>query len=211
MDTFTALKLLVLIFALPAQYYIAQNWSNDQHEQNQAIQSLFTSISSFKDSYLTPESWKKWYVSFVIEKPKAVYNKKFNKKDSGRTEQVSFTYDIAVDVLNFRKSSLYYGESSRVRSPRPSAVLFRVGQVVRHRRLGSYAVIIGWDETLQANPAQIDSDLIDFDGQFLIGGPYYLVLSDQKSDAKKKDKRAYYSQTDLELVHDVTVSASFNS
>ena len=174
MDTVTALKLLVLIFALPAQYYIAQNWSNDQHEQNQAIQSLFKSISSFKQNYLNAEQWKKWYVSFVVDRPKRLVLPKKNKNANNQQgdETLSFNYDIALDVLNFRKTSLYYGESSRTRSPRPSSVQFRVGQVVRNKRSpDSYGVIIGWDETLQANPAKLN-DFIDSEVRF-----HFLVQS----------------------------------
>lgn len=42
------------------------------------------------------------------------------------------------------------------RSPRPSKVLFRVGQVVRHKIKGFYGVIIGWDAT-----AQIERDAFE--------------------------------------------------
>ena len=36
------------------------------------------------------------------------------------------------------------------RSPRPSKVLYRVGQVIRHKRLNIRGVIIGWDENAKA-------------------------------------------------------------
>ncbi len=49
---------------------------------------------------------------------------------------------------------IYYSndniESSLTRSPRPSKVFYRVGQVVRHKILGYHGVIIGWDETIKS-------------------------------------------------------------
>ena len=37
MDRINLLKFLLLVFALPAQYFIANNWSNDSNEQNEAL------------------------------------------------------------------------------------------------------------------------------------------------------------------------------
>jgi hypothetical protein len=37
MDGVNLLKFLLLVFALPAQYYIANNWSYNKNEQNEAF------------------------------------------------------------------------------------------------------------------------------------------------------------------------------
>ena len=37
--------------------------------------------------------------------------------------------------------------SSEVRSPRPKEVMYRVGQVIRHKKWGYRGVIVGWDAT----------------------------------------------------------------
>ena len=40
----------------------------------------------------------------------------------------------------------YFAGSRKPRHPRPTAIKYRVGQVVKHRRYGFYGVIVGWDE-----------------------------------------------------------------
>ncbi len=37
MDAYNTIKLILLILALPAQYYLSQKWSHDVNQQNQAI------------------------------------------------------------------------------------------------------------------------------------------------------------------------------
>lgn len=44
----------------------------------------------------------------------------------------------------------YFATSTQPRSPRPSNVHFRVGQVIKHKIWGYRGVIIGWDEVAVA-------------------------------------------------------------
>ncbi len=37
MDSINLIKFLLLVFALPAQYYIANNWSYDRNQQDEAV------------------------------------------------------------------------------------------------------------------------------------------------------------------------------
>ena len=53
-------------------------------------------IYEFKKNNLEFESWKKWYLSFVIEKPRAY-------KGAKKQKQIIFDDDIAVEVLRYRK------------------------------------------------------------------------------------------------------------
>ena len=46
--------------------------------------------------------------------------------------------------------------STKSRSPRPSYVKYRVGQVIKHRRYGYRGVIVGWDESCKAPQHWID-------------------------------------------------------
>ena len=52
---------------------------------------------------------------------------------------------VAKEVFNYKDSSGYFASSVEARSPRPSKVAYRVGQVIRHKRWGYRGVIIGWD------------------------------------------------------------------
>ena len=92
-----------------------------------------------------------------------------------KMKKVKYDDDIAIEVLNFRKDLVNYGgktyklshetvndmlvfsslfiflESSVTRSPRPSFVRLRVGQVVKHTKLHFYGVIVGWDARAQVS------------------------------------------------------------
>ena len=52
---------------------------------------------------------------------------------------------VAKEVFRYKDRSGYFASSVEARSPRPSKVAYRVGQVVRHKRWGYRGVIIGWD------------------------------------------------------------------
>lgn len=66
------------------------------------------------------------------------------------------------------------------RSPRPSKVQFKVGQVIKHKNLDLYGVIVGWDEVAQAPQNWIDRNYDEFDVisqfYFRIGIFYYLFF-----------------------------------
>ena len=104
---------------------------------------MFESINNFKENYLSLDKWVKWYISFVVDFPNR--NLKRNLFDI----PIDFDDDIAVEVLTYRKQLTDFGESAKTRSPRPSTVKYRVGQVIKHKNFDLYGVIIGWD--LEAN------------------------------------------------------------
>lgn len=199
------IKLLLLIFALPAQYYLGQYWSNDYHEQNEAFQEIVTSFTKFKSNYLNSEAWMKWYIDFVIEHPVKFHKKSSkvmgNKKGSQNEENYQKKYDIAIEVFNLRKSFVNYAESSRTRSPRPSKVQFRVGDVIRHKKINAYGVIIGWDETaMVSHPKEWFKNVNEAEMSVIMNEPHYAVLLDEKSQTIKNQFKGYFYQDDIELV-----------
>ncbi|KAI9884872.1 MAG: hypothetical protein M1823_003354 [Watsoniomyces obsoletus] len=90
-------------------------------------------------------------------------------------------------------------EDGRIRDQHPRsdaqinvAVLYRVGQMFRHRRYGYIAVIVGWDEVCKANEAWVRR--MDVDN--LPGGrtqSFYHVIGEDKS-------ARYVAQENIELI-----------
>jgi hypothetical protein len=131
------------------------------------VSSIVKALYEFKKNNLEIESWKKWYVDLVLEKPKPYTGGK-NKQN------VEHNDEIAVEVYVYRKALRKFGglflkiysmfivsqnsviflffetESAVTRSPRPSKIMYRTGQVIRHKKYNVYGVIIGWDEYAQA-------------------------------------------------------------
>ena len=56
----------------------------------------------------------------------------------------------ALEVMKFRETQEFFGQSTVVRDPKPPHVRFRVGQVVKHKKWGYRGVIIAWDTEAKA-------------------------------------------------------------
>lgn len=136
MDGINFLKFMLLALALPAQYYLSQHWSNDNIQQSLALRkfvqlviyqinffrpkrisikfsswSMIDSFYQFKANYLELESWKKWYISFVIDIPAAYKGSKvyFRKRTENNNKKINHDDDIALEVLSYRKSLTDFG------------------------------------------------------------------------------------------------------
>lgn len=62
-----------------------------------------------------------------------------------------------MEVLKHRNPEGHYAASAEPRSPRPSNIKFRVGQVIRHKKWNYRGVIIGWDEKLNVRNMSYNS------------------------------------------------------
>ncbi|RNA29016.1 F-box only 21 [Brachionus plicatilis] len=196
MDRIDYLKFVLIAMALPTQYLITQYWSNDNVEQSIALKNLASSFHSIK-SYFELDAWKKWYLSFVLDKPGHFKGPKVFFKKSKHNEK-DIEDDIAVEVLKFRKQLVNFAESSVTRSPRPSKVIFRVGQVVFIKRLNIHGVIIGWDEKCNAPSDWVEQNYEMDERNQIMNQPHYLLLVDEK-DEYMSDK-VYVFQDDLVMV-----------
>ena len=56
----------------------------------------------------------------------------------------------ALEVMKYRETQQFFGQSTIVRYPKAPHIQFRVGQVVKHKKWGYRGVIIAWDETAKA-------------------------------------------------------------
>lgn len=119
-------------------------------------------MADLKENYLSLESWKKWYINLVMDEARMMKRNRKQQHQQLKKDLESFDYDddIAIEVFTYRKSLVDFGESSVTRMPRPSRVLYRVGQVVRHKKFALTGVIIGWDEKCQAPTNWIERNYV---------------------------------------------------
>lgn len=71
--------------------------------------SLVTTVSNFRTNYLDIESWKKWYISLVLDFPSSFNGHKFRKSKDIKKKVFEFDDDIAVEVLTYRKNLYNFG------------------------------------------------------------------------------------------------------
>ncbi|NWR51490.1 FBX21 protein, partial [Regulus satrapa] len=205
-----ALQIAVLLFALPAQYFIAQWYGTDSAERIRTTERLIIASWSISTrSYLSPGAWadrlKLWlskartchYVELLILHFRNWYYEE-NKAKSGDTEA---------------KPHSYFAESTHVHSPKPEYIKYRVGQVIIHRRFGYSGVIVGWEvkantpeEQLQPRYPLVKQDLKDT--------PYYRILINKANGFGKST--AYVPEEEitvimgLEVVHHPDMDTYFS-
>ncbi|KAH9490466.1 hypothetical protein Btru_033927 [Bulinus truncatus] len=143
---------LMLVLAIPIQYYISNTIYVPSGQRDASLKRFINSLSNFHYNYLSISSWHRW-CSNVLK-----------KVDGWRTAQHTFfTFDDeetgespAIEVIQYKHPQGNFATSTNIRSPRPSEVKFRVGQVVRHKIWGYRGVIVGWDPIAKAPEEWLD-------------------------------------------------------
>ncbi|NXL75728.1 FBX21 protein, partial [Leptocoma aspasia] len=187
-----ALQISMLLFALPAQYFISQWYGMDSAERIQVTQRLI--IASWSISTRSCLSLDAWADNLKLWLSKT-------------------RYGVTLSILHFRnwyygenktksgdneaKPHSYLAESTQVHSPKPEYIKFRVGQVIIHRRFGYSGVIVGWDakantpeEQLQPRYSPVKQDLKDT--------PHYRILINKANGFGKST--AYVPEEEITVI-----------
>ncbi|NWW40236.1 FBX21 protein, partial [Panurus biarmicus] len=197
-----AVQISMLLFALPAQYFISQWYGTDSAERIQITERLIiASWSISTSSYLSPDAWadrlRLWLsktrkVCCGVRTPKyCLYVINFTFRNWYYGESKTKSDD------NEAKSHSYTAESTHVHSPKPEYIKFRVGQVIIHRRFGYSGVIVGWDvkantpeEQLQPRYSPVKQDLKDT--------PHYQILINKANGFGKST--AYVPEEEITVI-----------
>ncbi|NWW75919.1 FBX21 protein, partial [Climacteris rufus] len=192
-----ALQISMLLFALPAQYFISQWYGTDSAERIQITERLIiASWSTSTRSYLSVDAWadglKLW----------------LSKASFKRT----YLY-IGLLILHFRnwyygekkiksddneaKPRSYFAESARVHSPKPEYIKFRVGQVIIHKRWGYSGVIVGWDVKANTPEERLHPRYLPVK-QDLKHTPHYQILINKANGFGKST--AYVPEEEITII-----------
>ncbi|XP_007906615.1 si:dkey-261l7.2 [Callorhinchus milii] len=183
-----ALQIGLLISALPAQYLLSRWSGSDRSQRIQASRRLLNTWNQFRKSYFNLQAWKDWLQQWLV-------NARLDHDDD-------LAESPAVEVFLLREKKSYFGGSPDPRSPKPSHVKYRVGQVIRHLESGFRGVIVGWDASAKAPEDWIQENYSPNE-QHLRNTPHYKVLihsSDQRSQAT-----AYVAEEQLVIITGVQV------
>ncbi|XP_019143170.2 uncharacterized protein LOC109145001 isoform X1 [Corvus cornix cornix] len=175
-----ALQISMLLFALPAQYFISQWYGTDSAERIRITERIIASWSISTRSYLSRDAWSDRLKLWLSKTRNWYYGE--NKTRSGDNEA---------------KPHSYFTESTHVHSPKPEYIKFRVGQVIIHRRFGYSGVIVGWDvkanmpeERLQPRYPPVKQDLKDT--------PHYRILINKANGFGKST--AYVPEEEITII-----------
>ncbi|TKR94624.1 hypothetical protein L596_008887 [Steinernema carpocapsae] len=125
----------VIFLAVPLQIFFTHSSSSDARY---ALHTLIQDVKKNFEDY-TPQIVQDWWA-----------------RRSEVAKEDEEAGDETVEDSALKEKTKYFGQSTEPRSPRPSFVKFRVGQVVRHTIHGYRGVIIGWDEKAKAPTSWLD-------------------------------------------------------
>ncbi|KAK6728155.1 hypothetical protein RB195_005671 [Necator americanus] len=155
-DIHPGLVFIILVFAVPLQFYLSPSSSS---EIKYYLQRLTDTVIRTTEKF-------GFRLPFVYIR--SGYQEKNAPESSG---------DDAVVDEQERKDSASYGSSLEVRERAPH-VRWRVGQVVKHKVHGYRGVIIGWDLTAKASKEFIER--VHKDNNELVNSPNYAILIDAR-------------------------------
>ncbi|XP_040919655.1 si:dkey-261l7.2 [Toxotes jaculatrix] len=136
-----ALQLVLLLSAVPAQYFISR-WSGSTAVQRyHATTRLLRIWKEWRTSYLNGTAWMDWANQQMSHVKSLV--------GLGQGDQV--VHELPpIETMLYDNDQGYFGASKTVRSPRPPYVFLRVGEVVLERKGHMVGVVVSWDPELRA-------------------------------------------------------------
>lgn len=171
-------QLLILLLAIPAQYFITLWGSNSTDDTSIKVRKLVTTLQEFCKKWFVPKTWldelkKLWF---------------YLTDNQGQC--------VAVEVMKYRSEVGYFGNSPEPRHERSAKVKYRIGQVFLHKSAGYHGVIIGWDTHARAPDTWLEEHY-GSSGMEKSFEPHYAVLPDQSENEKIQ---MYVSQDDIEII-----------
>ncbi|XP_029903780.1 uncharacterized protein LOC115356682 [Myripristis murdjan] len=183
------LQLVLLLSAVPAQYFISR-WSGSTAAQRYHASARLQRIwKEWRTSYLNGTAWMEWATQQVSSLMLLV--------GLGEKEQVPGGVP-PVETMLLDNDQGFFGASKAVRSPRPPFVFLRVGEVVLERKGHMVGVVVSWDSELRAPPEWVDRVYSNFEDVKAENTPHYKVLF--KGPGPTSVVVAYLPQTQLQRI-----------
>ncbi|XP_067946355.1 uncharacterized protein [Watersipora subatra] len=194
-DWRAGLQLSLLLLALPAQYLIVNYSSVSQHQSQKALKDLLSQVRRIGTDLFSLSVWQQWWIDLVT------HHKNKNGYKIWKPGQVIYKEDItgespALEVMQYEDPSGYFANSALVRSPRPKTALYRVGQVITHKKYGYRGVIVGWDPHAKA-PEKWLAVNHPTDSKVAQVYPNYAVLVDVRD--RPEAQLTYVAQDNIKL------------
>lgn len=183
------LQLVLLLSAVPAQYFITR-WSGTSVAQRyHAITRLRKIWRDWRTSYLNGTAWTDWANQQLAHVKSLV--------GLGQGDEEAHTLP-PVETMLFDNDHGFFGASKAARSPRPPYVFLRVGEVVLERKGHMVGVVVSWDPELRAPQEWVDRMYSSSEGIAAEKTPHYKILFSGPGPSSLLV--AYLPQTQLERI-----------
>nr|XP_039272131.1 uncharacterized protein LOC120346453 [Styela clava] len=194
-------QLTLLLLALPAQYILTE-WYGNRSDSVRA-RSIQEIIRSLKATAATCKSWIKAVGTYMASGGSFRLDLKKIKKHQKAAKTAPGGESFAKEVFRYEDPSGtgYFSKSITVRSPRPKALKYRVGQVIKHKKYGYRGVIVGWDETCKAPKTWILT--MHGNNPAIVKTPHYSILVDKRD--RQEIQTTYVAQENIDIVTNIEV------
>lgn len=160
----TVLQLVLLLSAVPAQYFISR-WSGT------------TAAQRFHATTRLLKIWRDWRTYFDVWMDWA--NQQMSKVQSFlglAQDEDMLQKTLALEAMVHDNDQGFFGASKTARSPRPPYVFLRVGEVVMERNGNLVGVVVSWDPEMRAPQEWVDRVYASSEGVTAENTPHYKVL-----------------------------------
>ncbi|XP_044232693.1 uncharacterized protein si:dkey-261l7.2 [Thunnus albacares] len=184
------LQLVLLLSAVPAQYFISRWSGNSAAQRYHATTRFLRMCREWRASFFNGTAWMEWA------------NQQISKVTSlvgfGQEEELA-PQSFAIESMIYDNDQGFFGASKEVRSPRPPYVFLRVGEVVLERKGHMVGVVVSWDPEMRAPPEWVDRVYAaSSEGTTAERTPHYKVLFSGPGPSSLLI--AYLPQTQLERI-----------
>lgn len=158
------LQLVLLLSAVPAQYFISR-WSGT------------TAAQRFHATTRLLKIWKDWRTFFDVWMDWA--SQQMSKVQSLlglAQDEHMLQQSLALEAMVHDNDQGFFGASKTARSPRPPYVFLRVGEVVMERNGNLVGVVVSWDPEMRAPQEWVDRVYASSEGITAMNTPHYKVL-----------------------------------
>ncbi|KAM8726703.1 uncharacterized protein AB9X84_003028 [Acanthopagrus schlegelii] len=158
------LQLVLLLSAVPAQYFISR-WSGT------------TAAQRFHATTRLLKMWKDWRTFFDVWMDWA--SQQMSKVQSLlglAQDEHMLQQSLALEAMVYDNDQGFFGASKTARSPRPPYVFLRVGEVVMERNGNLVGVVVSWDPEMRAPQEWVDRVYASSEGITAANTPHYKVL-----------------------------------
>jgi len=196
------IQFAVLFFSVPLQYLVVQHMGSSETSRTYAISQMVEDLNKLQNRWFRIEPWKRWCHNVLM----SITESALSSKPHDPTNTVFDPNDElgespALEVMKYRETQQFFGQSTIVRYPKAPHIQFRVGQVVKHKKWGYRGVIIAWDETAKAPEEWLKA--MHKENKEWRNQPNYSILVDTRD--RQAPQMTYVPQENIEVIKNTKV------
>jgi len=194
------LQFAVLFLCVPIQYLAVEFMGSSEVSRTYAISQLVDELYKLRSQWLAIEPWRKWCIKVLDTITE--HGLRGGGPWADFDSHDALGESPAIEVMKFREKNGYFAQGPEKRDPKPPSVIYRVGQVVSHKKWKYHGVIIGWDVKAKAPPEWL-KEMHGEANKHWREQPNYAVLVDTRD--RTAPQMTYVPQENIQVIRNKKV------